>query len=274
MKKTIFFLIFAIALGSCNRDNSSSSTYAHLLQRVDFYPGTISEKRWLFNADGLLKLITKANGTLVEKFTYDTNNNVIQNIKYENGLPVETNLITYNLSNKITVINGINYNYSASENRYYYSIGFNDYNCILNSDFLVIESHLIYNGTAEINHTDFYCEYILNNMISYNNLSIMVGEISTHYEFDNKINPLKNALLPVFRFKSLIDTEFFYGSFSSANNITSQYYFLTDSESHTYNYAYNSNNLPQIQTINNYSGGVFENSSVSAKYYYQGDALP
>ena len=39
-------------------------------------------------------------------------------------------------------------------------------------------------------------------------------------------------------------------------------------------YTYNSNNLPLIQTKDNYYLGVFENTVTAAKYYYQGDVLP
>lgn len=274
MKKFCLLLSFVVISISCSSDSSEVTLDPNLLQRVDFYPGTSFEKRWLFNPDGLLYEITKADGTLIEEFIYDADNNVTQNIKYENGLPTENYLITYNSSNKITDINGKQYNYSASQNRYYYTIGFDDYSCSLNSDFLVTESHLIYDDTVDVYNTDYYCDYTLSNMNSYRSYSWSSSEIDITYEFDNKINPLKNALLPVFRFKSLIDTVFFNGSLSSINNIISQAYFSVDPESHTYDYIYNSINLPLTQTRNDYSNGVFEGSLVSANYYYQGDVLP
>lgn len=274
MKKFCFIFSFVVISISCSNDSSNvTAVDPNLLQRVDFYPGTSFEKRYIFNADGLLTEITKADGTLIEKFVYDADNNVTQNTKYENGLATENYLITYDSNNKITDINSNHYNYSTSDNRYYYTIGFDDYSCNLNSEFLVTESHLVYDDTADVYNTDYYCGYALGNMTSYSNSS-WTADIYTNYEFDNRINPLKNALLPIFRFKSLIDTNFFYSSLSSVNNITSQAYYSIDPESHTYDYIYNSISLPQTQTRNDYSNGVFEGSLVSANYYYQGDVLP
>lgn len=273
MKKFCLLLSFVVISISCSSDSSEVTLDPNLLQRVDFYPGTSFEKRWIFNPEGLLTDITKADGTLIEKFTYDTHNNVVQNVKYINGVPGGSDNITYDSGNFITQINTVVYNYSFTENKYFYTIGFNDYSCSLNSEFLVTESHLVYDDTVDVYNTDSYCGYTLGNMNSYSNYS-WSGDIYTHYEFDNRINPLKNALLPILRYKSLIDTEFFFDSLSSVNNITSQAYYSSDPESHTYDYIYNSLNLPQTQTRNDYYLGTYENSLISAKYYYQGDALP
>ena len=202
MKKFYFIFCFVVISISCSTESSSVSVNPNLLQRVDFYPGSIFEKRWLFNSDGLLTDITEADGTLIEKFIYDADNNVVQDTKFEVGSPTENYLITYDTSNRITVINGKHYNYNPTENRYYYTIGFDDYSCSLNSEFLVIESHLVYDDTIDVYNSDYYCGYTIGNMNSYNNYSWNT-DIYTHYEFDNKINPLKNALLPIFRLKSL-----------------------------------------------------------------------
>jgi hypothetical protein len=273
MKKFYLLFSFVVVSISCSSDSSSVTVNPNLLQRVDFYPGTSFEKRYVFTSEGLLTKITNSNDELLELFVYDSDNNVIQDIKYEDGSAVENYLITYDSNNKITVINGKHYNYSASDNRYYYTIGFDDYSCSLNSEFLITESHLVYDDTVEVYNTDYYCSYALGDMNSYSG-SGWGGDVYTHYEFDNKINPLKNALLSIFRLKSLVDTGFFYSSLSSANNITAQAYYSIDPESHTYDYIYNSINLPQTQTRNDYSSGVFEGSLISAKYYYQGDVIP
>ena len=123
MKKIFTLFVLTTTLFSCSSDDSSSTVNPNLLQRVDFYPGTTSEKRWNFNAEGLLTSITNSDNEILELFVYDTNNNVIQNTKYSSGSPTENYLITYDSNNKITNINGKNYNYSGSENRYYYTIG-------------------------------------------------------------------------------------------------------------------------------------------------------
>ena len=129
MKKNIFLFVLTITLFSCSSDDSSSSVNPNLLQRVDFYPGQPQENRWNFNSAGLLTSITDANSDLIETFVYDSNNNVVQDIKYSAGSPTENYLITYDSSNKITNINSRSYNYSASDNRYYYTAGNETFSC-------------------------------------------------------------------------------------------------------------------------------------------------
>jgi len=80
--------------------------------------------------------------------------------------------------------------------------------------------------------------------------------------------------MPVFKVKSITNPKFYYDSLSSANNIISQGYLDVDPEYHTYDYTFNSNNLPVNQTRNDYYLDVFENSIESKHYYYQGDIIP
>lgn len=97
MKNIISLFVIIIVLVSCNNDDSTNSTVINpnLLQRVDFFSGTNYEKRWCFNSNGFLEEIKDANGILLEKFVYNSNNQVIQNLIYENGIVSQTLNISY-----------------------------------------------------------------------------------------------------------------------------------------------------------------------------------
>lgn len=276
MKNVFSLFILIIVFGSCTNESSNSSQInPNLLQRVDFYSGTTFEKRWYFNSNGFLEEIKDANGLLLEKFVYNSNNQVIQNIIYENGIVFQTFNISYSSANVVSQINGVTYNYNATENNYFSDGAFYSYNCSLNSEFLMTNASSLFNDPENYFENTFYANYEGNNMFSFSHFNSDTGqEIFTFYSFDSNINPLKYALMPIFKFKNLRNLEFFYDSLSSTNNIISQGYFNIDPEHHTYDYTYNSINLPVIQTRNDYYLEVFENSVVSKHYYYQGDLIP
>ena len=120
MKKIISLFVLAATLFSCSSDKNSSAGNSSLLKRVDFYPNKPNESHWNFNNLGLLDNITKQDGTLVEKFVYDSNNNVIKDTKYNNGSVVADYNVTYDSANIITSINCVAYDYvySAAGFRY------------------------------------------------------------------------------------------------------------------------------------------------------------
>ena len=277
MKNSFSLFILIIIFGACTNESSNSSQInPNLLQRVDFFSGTSFEKRWCFNSNGFLKEIKDANGVLLEKFVYNSNNQVIQNLIYENGIVSQTYNISYSSDNIVSQINGVNYNYNSTENNYFDSDGaFYSYNCTLNSEFLMIESSSINNDPDDYFENIFYINYIGNNMFSYSNNNSNTGQdVFTFYDFNTSVNPLKQALLPVFKVKSITNPSFYYDSLSSTNNIISQGYFNIDPEYHTYQYTFNSNNLPIVQTRNDYYLDIFENSLESKHYYYQGELIP
>ncbi|MCA0348751.1 MAG: hypothetical protein R2805_12035 [Flavobacterium sp.] len=278
MKNIISLFVIIIVLVSCNNDDSTNSTVINpnLLQRVDFFSGTSYEKRWCFNSNGFLEEIKDANGILLEKFVYNSNNQVIQNLIYENGIVTQTLNISYSSNNIISEINGNPFNYNSTENKYYDSDGlFYNYNCNLNSEFLMKSSSAINDDPDYYYEYTYNTIYIENNMFSFSSYDTNTfQEIFTFYEFDNNVNPLKQALMPVFKVKSITNPKFYYDSLSSANNIISQGYLDVDPEYHTYDYTFNSNNLPVNQTRNDYYLDVFENSIESKHYYYQGDIIP
>lgn len=90
------------------------------LARVIFYPQTANERIWFFYPNGLLRRITKHDGTLVQSFTYDGSSNLIKTVFISEGWwsASYTNTYTYNNSNHITSINGQTVQFNASENRY------------------------------------------------------------------------------------------------------------------------------------------------------------
>ncbi len=276
MKKIIFLFVLATTVLSCSSDDSSSNTNSNLLQRVDFYPGTSFEKRWLFNSDGLLTDITKADGTPLEKFTYDTDNNVVQYTKYENGSATENYLISYDSSNKITDINGKHYNYSASENRYYYTIGNESFSCDLNTD--GIATHYLdffdYPNEGDDILTEFSFQYENGNLLSMSGLENTLSDVEVNFNYSNVINPLKFATLPVLKIKSILEPIFFNSGISSNHTKEYESYALGDPESHSFGILINPSNKIELLSQENYSNGVLESILTNSHYYYQGDVLP
>lgn len=276
MKKIIFVFVIATTLFSCSSDDNSSSTNTNLLQRVDFYPGTSFESRWNFNSDGLLTTITDANGNLVEKFVYDTNNNVIQDIKYSSGSPTENYLITYNSNNKITNINNRSYNYSVSENRYFYTDGNETFSCELNTEGLATHYSDFFDFPDEGDDivTDYFFIYENSNLITMTGNGSSLSDIEVHFNYGTVVNPLKNATLSILKVKSLIDPNIFYDGFFSNNVKVAQSYSTLDPETYSFGMLFYPSNKLELITQENFYNGVFETSLTNSYYYYQGDVIP
>ena len=276
MKNLILLLILTTTLFSCSSDSVDSTTNQDVLQRVDFYPGTSFERRWNFNNDGLLTTITDVNGVLIEKFVYDSDNNVIQDIKYSSGSPTENYLITYNSSNKITNINSRSYNYSASENRYYYTVGNEIFSCELNGDGIVMHylDFFDFPDAGDDVQTEFNFQYENGNLSNISGFGSNMSDVIINFTYGNSVNPLKNATLPVFRIKSLIDPNFFNTGISSNNVKETKTYAPGDPESSIYGTLIYPSNKIELLTDQSYSGSVLESSLTDSYYYYQGDVIP
>ena len=276
IKKILLGFILSTMLFSCNSEDSATTINPDLLQRVDFYPGTSFETRWIFNSDGLLTDITKADGTPIEKFFYDTNDNVIQDIKYENGLPTENYLITFNSNNKIENINGKQYIYSVSENRYYYTLGNETFSCNLNADGIATHYSDYFNFPDEGDdiQTEFSFQYENGNLLNMSGFGSNMGEVEVNFNYGIIINPLKIATLPVLRIKSILDPNFFNSGISSDNVKEHQSYAAGDPETHSFGMLFYPSNKIELLTQENFSNGVFESNLTNSYYYYQGNALP
>ena len=277
MKKFYLLISFVIVSISCSSDDEQHniSQNPHLLQRVDFYGGNSVYRYWLFNREGLLTEITKADGTLVEKFVYDTNNRLIQDTKYFNGAITETFNITYDSSDFITQVNDTAYDYSYYFHKYYYTSGNINYECLIDADFIMKESHKIFDDSVDQYYDNDYCNHDASrNMIGYSSSATFNGGPNCSYTYTDTTNPLRDATMSVLRAKSLYDPHFLADGLSSRNNKATLHYMAEDPESYVYRYELNSNNLPSQQFSDSYYQGIFENTSVSAKYYYQGDVLP
>ena len=276
IKKILLGFILSTMLFSCNSEDTATTINPDLLQRVDFYPGTSFETRWIFNSDGLLTDITKADGTPIEKFFYDTNDNVIQDIKYENGLPTENYLITFNSNNKIENINGKQYIYSVSENRYYYTLGNETFSCNLNADGIATHYSDYFNFPDEGDdiQTEFSFQYENGNLLNMSGFGSNMGEVEVNFNYGIIINPLKIATLPVLRIKSILDPNFFNSGISSDNVKEHQSYAAGDPETHSFGMLFYPSNKIELLTQENFSNGVFESNLTNSYYYYQGNALP
>ncbi|MCF6130927.1 hypothetical protein [Flavobacterium wongokense] len=277
MKKFCLLLISICLLTSCSNDSTTSNEpNPNLLQRVDFYPGTPNEKQWIFNNEGILTEIVKADGTLVQDFIYDNNNRLIGSTVYHDDSTTEGHTFTYDSNDFLTSVDGENIHYDNSLQAYYTG-NLNSYYRLtkINSDKLLLEGRTIQvdNDESGFNETiwsEMLVYYSGNNVTSYH-----PNESCNYLTYDSNVNPLRNATLSICRAFSFVQySNWVDGQFNSTNNVLTHSYCAEDPESSVYHYTYNSNNLPQIQTSDSYYHGVFESTMTSIKYYYQGDLLP
>ena len=273
--KKLFLILTAISLFSCSESQDTVSANPNLLQKVVFFVGQSNEVHWYFNSNGLLSEIKSPDGTLLEKFDYDFNNNVIKDTKYGNGAGVYE--ITYNSNNLITSINGQNCSFDNSTRTYSFAldispVGEGNGTCMVNDDKLAINSTFV----NSISH-EFVTEigYQNGNMVAYD-YTVNNGPGSEHRMFNHGgiSNPLKDAALPVFRLKSLIDPSFFIEGISSVTmveNVTfgnaNPYYF-------NYGFLIHDDGRPEQQDREIYNGSELEFFYTFAQYYYQGQILP
>ena len=278
MKNLCFFFFSFFILASCSNDaTNQTTTNPSLLQRIDFFPGLSIERRWIFNADGWLEKITKSDGTLVQEFIYDNNNRLINSNVFNDSGTNQTYTFTYDNNDFVNSVNGETVNYNVGLDAYYVGDLTQNYRLTkINNEKLLVYGKTSYqdfddNGNPyEIIWDEITVGYSNNNMMSYS-----PNDSCHFFTYDNEINPLKEALLPICRAFSFVEnSRWIDGLYFSNNNPLSQNYCSEDPESEIYSYIYNSNNLPLTQTKDNYYLGVYENSIISAKYYYQGDVLP
>lgn len=276
MKKFYFLICFVVVCISCSSDSSSDSLNPNLLQRVDFFPGTVYETRLLFNTDGLLYQISQADGTIIKSFTYD-NQNRLASVTLYNSDPVTTNTFEYDSNGFVSSINGqpLPYNQTTQS----YILG--DVNTFytenkINSDKLLTYTKNVWidvdedGNPLEILNSELGIVYSNNNMVSY-----FPNESCNYFTFDNKINPLRNATIAIsIAFSAYTSAPWVDINSISANNIITHSYCTEDPESYVFHYTYNSNNLPITQTRDDYYLGVYESTITSINYYYQGDVLP
>lgn len=276
MKKFCFLFSFIAVCISCSSDSSGVAENPNLLQRVDFFPGLLIEQHWLFNADGVLTQITKADGTIVQDFTYDSNGRLTSAFIVDYNGNTETHTFTYDNNDFVNSVDGETVNYDTALDAYYTGNLTTVYRLTkINSEKLLLEGRTVVmdideTGTNETRWYEMYVSYSNGNLLGYGS-----GDTCNSLTYDDKVNPLRNATLAICKAFSFIpNSPWVYGQYNSANNPLSLHYCLEDPESEIYHYTYNTNNLPQTQTRDNYYLGVYEDTIPTANYYYQGDVLP
>lgn len=269
-------MISICLLTSCSNDSSSNEPNLNLLQRVDFYPGLTFERRWLFNTDGLLNEITKADGTIVQNFIYDSNNRLTSSTLFNDNGFNETHTFTYDNNDFVATVDGEIVNYDSSLGAYYTGDLNQGYRLTkINNEKLLVEGRSVFldideTGTNEIRSAEISVNYLNNNV-----MNIYPNDSCNSFTYDSNSNPLQNATLAICRAFSYIEnSRWVNGQINSANNVLTHNLCPEDPESEVFQYTYNSNNLPITQTRDNYYQGVYENTISSAKYYYQGELIP
>lgn len=269
--KIISLFVLATTLFSCT-DKDDTVVSASALQKVVFYSGTPNERQWNIS-NNLLTNITLADGTVAEEFTYDTQNRLTSDVKYNNGILSETNSIVYNSDSTIKSINGLNYNFNAATQTYDYSYaGTFSINCQVNSDGLAV--NYVRTGT---NAGEYHMTYASGNMTSFEKTSSGTNDIIKNFHFDGTYgsNPLHDVILAVARVKSLTDPGFFIDSMASSGGAGG--FDRGASDPNYYNYGFTSSiTLPPSNNAKNYSIGIevldSSNSVINvysfADYYY------
>jgi len=300
MKKLFCLVLLTFISISCSNSDEDETPINTIdptkLAKVILFPETSREKHWNFNENGLLKEITKPDGTIEVNYVYDKNNNVIEINYLNNNSITEKSLFTYDTNNYLTS-NGIStYTYDATtnsyinhnsvvgpdENVYYY-----DYTYYLNEERLPLSVVTNFYPNNEDISYDYFIRTTRQKFENGNVVSVTPNDSDLMneyiYEYDNTNNPLKNALLPISRV-NFIPFDFEYSIiplypqvspflFSKNNVLTSVGHSVYESDEGIINtpakyiYIYNSNNLP-ISMQYEYQ------SSPMLKYYYQGDVIP
>jgi hypothetical protein len=188
MKKLLTLFVSAI-LFSCNSDDASENTQTTdptLLQKVIFAPGTVVERHWTFYENGLLKEIAKPDGTVLQTFTYDANNNL---------LATAGHTFTYDAGNIITTVDGypVAYGYDAAGGKYTFEYVVPDVEdagidfphkteIIVNADLLPLSRKIFYNyPEGEVFYQPAASVYLNGNLKT---ASQMDGDTYQRYEFD------------------------------------------------------------------------------------------
>jgi hypothetical protein len=279
MKNLIYFFLLTFITISCSDSDDSGVAIPIIdtskLAKVIFDPKTPSEKHWNFYTNGLLKEITKPDGTILQNFVYDAKNNLLSSTNITE--PYNSHKFTYDNNNFVASIDGEKVNYDSTLDAFYTGVLDHSYRLTkINIEKLLIDGKLV---RVEIENGISYESQFYQTRVNYSNNNISsyfeYNETCNFLTYDNKKNPLSNATLPIcIAFSFVSNSSWINGHYNSVNNLLTQHYCSEDPESNTYNYTYNSHNLPNTRTSNYYFRGVFENSKLSAIYYYQGDVIP
>ena len=262
MKNLLYLFFLSCTLISCSNDDSNSNTTS-AIQKVVFYKNSANERHWNIT-NGVLTSITLADGSLAEKFIYDSQNRLIQDIKYNNGSVAETDVITYNANNTIASINGLPYTFDSATKTYTYVYGSNfTINCKVNSDFLAVN----YTRTGT-NAGEYHMTYLNGDMTAYESVSTGFHK---NFHFDSSLgsNPIHDAVLAVGRVKSLTDPEFFVDSQVSQNMANGFDKGSTDSNYYNYGATGSVHKLLEISVEILDSNNNFVGLYSFADYYYE-----
>lgn len=273
------------------------------LVKVIVWPGIQNaEKHLYFYPNGLLRKITASNENVVKNFVYDANQDLVTiNITAQSSTSVYSINFTYDDMHRVTSMNGKEVNYDSVSNKYIINydptpLPPNDPECPgcyddlikheinLSSEYLATNEYFTYEEYFTIgqppiqygNHGIYAGYYSNNNMAFTSNWTDPSGSTYSH---DNKVNPLKAAMLPFGRAMAVFgydrQSRIAEGIFNSANNVIFDSY-GNDPVGQTTGYVieYNANNLPITTTANSYYFGVLESSHIATRYYYQGGPIP
>ena len=279
MKKLLYFVISMLSI----------QTNAQLLQKIIFAPGTTDEIHYNFYENGLLKEKRKANGTLIQDFAYDANNNMIlTHIAFPVSMTA-TYTFTYDANNHISNINsdnvgwpvnGVAIHFDTASSTYTNDPDITDSDTLysywkVNSELLLVQEWSNY--LDEIQYTKYGISANYHNgNTSFNYDSDMVMNF---WEHTNVSNPLRNASLPASRAMSLLFFGNGYGKMLDTSYVSANVEVNWDGhpdgpDAMEYTYELNANELPYKKHFKYYYVNSLESEGLSCVYYYQGDVIP
>jgi hypothetical protein len=273
MKNLLLLVIASLAFLSCSNDDSGVvNSNSNKLQRVAFFPNTPNERQWNFNQDGFLISITKADGTIVERYLYDSNNKVTEIITNENGTEASF-VIQYDSNGTISKINTTDYSFNSNTRTYSYTNGDNYFSCTINDDGF-FTNLIIGNSSAQNTFENNYqANYQNGSITNFSNNGTNVETLTKTFQNSTVKNPMFAGIKAVLKVKSLLDPTFFADGVSSkmiVENIA-----LENQDKHIEaGLLLNRNNDVESVTWQFFEGNNFEDAQTFAQFYYQGAVLP
>lgn len=278
MKKILFlFLVFSSFISCSDSNEINNSVDAPLLEKVIFNASSssLNQRIWNFNNNGLLNEITNGDGTVLYTFTYDSNERVSQFTMLNNSGTSTNFSFTYNTDGSIATLNNVALNYDNTLQAYYFGDLNASYNIFkLNSDGLLTYNKV---GFVEIENGISYTFINSEANITYDRSNLKGHSFHNGtfagFEHDNKINPLRNATMSVFKAIAVTSiNESWLNSFAvSTNNVNRKNFPFEYFIHEEYVYEFNSDDLPISATLNFYENNTLDFSTLKTLYYYQGN---
>jgi|GEM_PF-6607530 len=286
MKNTYTFLAVLYCLSVLSYGKSKNSPAAispPRLVKMIVFPGTVSEKQYNFNADGLIANIQNHNDIVIASFTYDVNQNLLTAdfaAGFFSPTAAQSNTFVYDSSNIIVMRNGYPVYYFSETNSYKNTLDPDpNYGTTwkLHSNGLLADEWAAYMDEGNLVIVDGVGAGIDDSGDLTG--SSHDGDYPHFWRHLLVENPAQAGFYPLC--KAMAITNFNHNGFKfvdamfySSHLYSEDFYDLLDPESYKYMYEMNAFNQPINQYRTNFYLGEEGNTFLYALYYYEGDIIP